>query len=264
MQLLSSKFVIKNIKYFSEMRVSFKFIKLGILFTGVLLLFSCDELFNCLDGNGVLKTEKRFVSEFYGVENHTSFELEVIADSIFAVEVIADQNLLSHISTSVRDGNLIVDTDNDRCLNSSHNIIVEIRMPVLDLVELTGSGNIDVYDFDCHYIEIKNSGSGDIDITNMVSTSTVDVVLTGSGDVVLVWGKARKGNYLLSGSGNIEANDFKVDECYATNSGSGHIYCYVYDLLHATISGSGDIFYSGSPDEIIEVDNGSGDLRSRN
>jgi hypothetical protein len=137
-------------------------------------------------------------------------------------------------------------------------------MPTIDLVELTGSGNIDMYDFDCNYIEIKNSGSGDIDITNMVSTSTVDVVLTGSGDVVIVWGKARKGNYLLSGSGSIEANDFKVDECYATNSGSGDIYCYVYDLLHATISGSGNIYYSGTPDEIIEIDSGSGELRSRN
>jgi len=246
------------------MRVSFKLIRWIPLITGVLFLSSCDELFNCLDGNGVLKTEKRFVSEFYGVENHTNFEVEVIADDTYAVEVIADQNLLSYISTSVRDGNLIIDTDNDRCLNSTYNMVVEVRMPSLDLVELTGSGNIDVYDFDCQYIEIKNSGSGDVDITNMVSTSTVDVVLIGSGDVVIVWGKARKGNYLISGSGNIEANDFKVDECYATNSGSGDIYCYVYDLLHATISGSGDIFYSGSPDEIIEVDTGSGDLRSRN
>lgn len=264
MQLLSSNFVIKIIKYLSVMRVKNKYTKLLILFAGVLLLFSCDELFNCLDGNGVLKTEKRFVSEFYGVENHTDFDVEVIADSIYGVEVIADQNLLSYINTSVRDGNLIVDTDNDRCLNSGHNIVVEIRMPVIDLVELTGSGNIDVYDFDCNYVEIKNSGSGDIDITNMVSTSTVDAVLTGSGDIVLVWGKARKGNYLLSGSGNIEANDFTLDECYATNSGSGHIFCYVYDFLHATISGSGHIYYSGSPEEIIEVDSGSGELRSRN
>lgn len=246
------------------MRARYRYTKLLTYLMGVLLLFSCDDLFNCLDGNGVLKTEKRFVSEFYGVENHTEFDLEVVADSVYAVEVIADQNLLSYINTSVRDGNLIVDTENDRCLNSSNEIIVEVRMPVIDLVELTGSGNIDVYDFDCNYIEIKNSGSGDIDVTNMVSTSTVDVVCTGSGDIVLVWGKARKGNYLLSGSGNIEADDFSVEECYATNSGSGHIYCYVFDLLHATISGSGDILYSGSPDEIIENDSGSGELRSRN
>lgn len=246
------------------MRSKYRYIKLGIIFAGVLLLLSCDELFNCIDGNGILKTEKRFVSEFYGVENSTDFDVEVIADSVYSVEVIADENLLSYVNTSVRDGNLIIDTENDRCLDSRHDIIVEIRMPIIDMVELTGSGNIDIYDFDCNYIEIKNSGSGDIDITNMVSTSTVDVVLSGSGDVVLVWGKAHKGNYLLSGSGNIEANDFKLDDCYATNSGSGDIFCYVYDLLYATISGSGDIFYSGSPDEIIEVDSGSGDLRSRN
>jgi len=241
-----------------------RYFKLSIFCVGLLLLYSCDELFNCVDGNGVLKTEKRFVTEYFGVENHTDFEVEIIADSQFAVEVIADQNLLSYINTSVRDGNLIVDTQNDRCLNSSHNIVVEVRMPEIDFVELTGSGSIDVDDFDCNYIEIKNSGSGNIDITNLVSTSTVDVVVTGSGDIAIRWGKAHKGNYLLSGSGNIEADDFRVDECYATNSGSGNIYCYVYDFLHATISGSGDIFYSGTPDEIIEVDSGSGELRSRN
>jgi hypothetical protein len=245
------------------MKVKYRYTKLLILFAGVLLLFSCDELFNCLDGNGVLKTEKRFVTEFYGVENHTDFDVEIIADRDYGVEVIADENLLSYIKTSVRDGNLIVDTDNDRCIKSRHDIVIEVRMPSIDMIELTGSGNIDADDFDCNNIEIRNSGSGDIDILNIVSPEVVDIVLTGSGDIVL-WGKARKGIYTLSGSGNIEADDFKVEHCEATNSGSGNIYCYVYDFLRATISGSGDIFYSGSPAEIIEEDSGSGELRSRN
>ena len=118
-------------------------------------------------------------------------------------------------------------------------------------------------DFDCSNIEIRNSGSGDIDIKDLVATEVVDIILSGSGDIV-IYGKARKGIYSLSGSGNIEADDFKVDHCEAANSGSGDIYCYVYDFLDAIISGSGDIIYSGSPDEILFDDDGSGELRSRN
>ncbi len=231
--------------------------------TLILLVVSCDPFFNCLDGNGVWKVEERFVSEFYGVENQTSFDVEIVSDSTYAVQVWADDNLLDEIDTRVRNGNLIIETDNDRCLSSEHKIMVEVRMPEIDHVELTGSGNIDVYDFDCNRLTVRNSGSGDIDMTNVVSISEVEVTLTGSGNINL-WGKARSGEFVLSGSGDLFAEDFRMDRCTAVNSGSGDMYCFASEYLNANLSGSGDIIYSGNPTELIQTDNGSGSIRSRN
>lgn len=226
-----------------------------------LLLYSC-EFINCIDGNGFITTESRIVSEFSAVENTTSYDVDVIADSVFSVEVTGDENLLYFINTYVRHGNLIVEVDYNRCINPSSYMLIEVHMPALEMVELTGSGDIDVYGFNSNYLEIKNSGSGDIDLMDIYSPNTIDIVVSGSGDVSIS-GKARRGDYLLTGSGDIVADDLKVDECYITTTGSGNIYCYVYDLLNVTISGSGDVYYSGSP-EIHLVNTGSGDLRERN
>lgn len=79
-----------------------------------------------------------------------------------------------------------------------------------------------------------------------------------------VWGKARKGEYFLSGSGDILSDDLRVDDCIASNSGSGNMYCFAYDYLKATLTGSGDIVYSGNP-QVTDLDDkyGSGIIRSR-
>lgn len=241
----------------------YKYLKIFPAVLILILLAACDPFFNCLDGNGVLRVEDRFVTEFYGVENQTSFEVEIVSDSNYAVTVYADENLLDEINTRVRSGNLIIDTESERCLSSENKILVEVHMPVIDHVELTGSGNIDVYDFLCNRLTVRNSGSGHIDMTDIVSTSEVEITLTGSGDIN-IWGKALSGEFVLSGSGDLYAQDFRMDRCTAINSGSGDIYCFASDYLNAKVSGSGDIFYSGDPDEIIQVDDGSGSIRSRN
>jgi hypothetical protein len=263
MQLLSSKFVIINIKNKFKMRLNNVYKSSLLLISIVLVLSSCDPFFNCLDGNGILKQEERFVTSFYAIENTTEVDVEITSDSVYFLEVIADENLLGVIETSVRDNKLLITMDNDRCIKTDNIMLVNIHMPHLESVLLSGSGNIDVYDFDCTSMQIVNSGSGKIDVVNLFSTNKVELELYGSGSIY-VWGKARYGEYILSGSGDMVADDLKVDECVVWNSGSGNIYCFAYDYLTATLSGSGDIIYSGDPEfRVPPVDNGSGEIRSR-
>jgi len=240
----------------------------GLLFLGTvtLLLNSC--WFDCLEGNGILETEQRLVAEFVGVENTTSFDVEILADSAYSVEVIADQNLLPYIETYVRSENtdkyLMIETNYNYCINSQNYVRVEIHMPIIEQVELSGSGDIDVFNVDGNHLDINNSGSGDITINDLFLTSEIKIDLNGSGDVI-AYGKVHHGDYNLAGSGDILADKLLVDLCYVNSSGSGDVYCFAYDLLNVTINGSGDVLYSGPPDLTIElVNNGSGDLIERN
>jgi hypothetical protein len=229
-----------------------------ILAALVLLVNSCE--FYCIEGNGIVQSEHRLVTEFTGIENTTSFDVDVIADSVFVVEVTADENILPLVRTSVRGHDLIIDTDNGQCFRNSHKVSINIHMPDLEYVESNGSGNMDVDNFDCDALEVRNSGSGDIDMTNISIINKVEINVSGSGDVSIT-GKAREGDYHLSGSGDISAEGMRLDECYASNSGSGDIKCFAYYLLNAILNGSGDILYYTVPDELIQEDNGSGDIR---
>jgi hypothetical protein len=239
------------------MKVKFVYSLLFILFIAS-LASSCE--FYCTEGNGIVKTEQRIVAEFNGVENSTAFDVDITIDSIFSVEVVADENLLSLINTSVRDGILSISMDNDQCISENYSVRIDIRMPTLDFVELNGSGNIDAFGFSSTAFEVRNSGSGDINLTNISVVQNVEIYLSGSGEVSMS-GKAREGEYHLSGSGDISARDMRVDNCYVLNTGSGDIECYAYLLLDAELDGSGDIMYYGNPDEIITDDNGSGEIR---
>ena len=262
MQLLYSKFVIITTKNTIEMKLNGTYkIQLFLVFASF-LFNGCDEFFNCIDGNGILKQERRFVSEFYGVENTTSIDVDISSDSVYSLEVTADENLLGMIQTTVRNGNLVISMSTDRCINTDNYMLIEIQMPTIDHIESTGSGNMDIYDFECGNLEITNSGSGKIDMINVYSGETVGLNLYGSGSIY-IGGKARVGEYVLSGSGDIMADDLMVDDCYVTNSGSGTVYCFAYDYLKATLSGSGDIIYSGNPPVTDFTDSGSGEIRSR-
>ncbi len=236
----------------------------GLIFLGTVtwLLNSC-EFIDCLEGNGVLRTEQRIVAEFQGVENATSFDIEIMADSGYSVEVIADENLLPYIETYVRSGNLVVETSYNRCISRNNYVRIEIHAPSIDYLELAGSGDMDIYNVDGNHLDVKNSGSGDINLNNVFLTSTLNIDLYGSGDII-AYGKAHMGKYSLAGSGDILADDLLVDLCYVTSSGSGDVYCFAYDLLNVTINGSGDVLYSGSPETVELDDNGSGDLIERN
>lgn len=260
----------------------------GTLFAMIILvsacvLNSCDDFFNCLDGNGIQATEKRYLDGFTGVENTTAFDVEIYHDAEFDVRVTADSNLIPYINTEIQNGKLIVDVDYNHCLNSYNPILVEVHMPLLDDLLLTGSGsveasgfqplemkfrntgsgNISAWNFECDDLNINNSGSGEIDITDIFCSGKTDVALSGSGDATFT-GHADRANYLLSGSGSIVADDFPVNSCTVANSGSGDVYCNVHQSLNIVLSGSGNVYYSGTPADVHELITGSGGVYARN
>jgi hypothetical protein len=204
------------------------------------------------------------VAAFTGVENTTSFNVEIISDTAYSVEVTADENLLPFIDTYVRSNTLIIATGN-QCINPVRQVRIEVHLPVLEEIELTGSGDIEVFNIDGINFSVKNSGSGDIDLNNIFLTSEIKISVYGSGDV-MANGKADEGLYEIFGSGDILADDLQVNVCRVINSGSGDVYCYVYESLDVEINGSGDVLYSGpvDPSNIQLDDNGSGDLIERN
>jgi hypothetical protein len=221
---------------------------------------ACNNWFNCLNGNGKLRSEYRVVAEFYGVENKTPYSVKITHDTVYSVRVDADENLLEKVNTSVRGDNLVIEIDNDPCINPDKDILVDIHMPGLNNIELTGSGSIDSYDLQSSLLDVTNTGSGDIEIRNLTADD-INFVVTGAGSIS-AYGKVAKANYLLSGAGQINANELEAGKCYVTNSGSGDIFCHVLTELTITLTGSGDVIYSGSP-ALTKTDTGSGEIRKR-
>jgi hypothetical protein len=245
------------------MKIRTKMKTLSNFLIATLMVFglnACDRY--CIEGSGKIESEYRVVSDFSSVENNTSFDVKITYDTITSIRVDADENLIDLIKTSVRDGNLIIDSDNDQCVKSYRNVLINIHIPLLEKIELNGSGSVDIYSFNCSNFVVKNTGSGDIDIREL-TTNDLTLVLSGSGDVYMD-GTAQEANYSVSGSGDINGFDMKVENATVKNSGSGDISCYVNNNLDVKLSGSGDVVYAGPSTLVInKEDSGSGDIYKR-
>ena len=112
-------------------------------------------------------------------------------------------------------------------------------------ITLTGSGDIDAENFEFTNFAASVKGSGDIHLKNLKATSA-NIQVNGSGDVS-VKGSAQRVSLSVNGSGDISAGNLVAANVVASVSGSGDIDCYASSQLDASVGGSGEIGYKGSP-----------------
>jgi hypothetical protein len=228
-----------------------------VILTGVgMSLSGCHKLDRCLRGNGVVVLEERGLRSFNRVVLNGSYEVNILPGSSHRVVVDAESNLIDFISTRVSGQTLVIESHQNRCLKNTVPVIINVYAPLVDDIELNGSGLITAYGLylDEFFISLNGSGSIDVDLDVLFLQANI----SGSGRIDLA-GLAETTDLSISGSGSIYAYPMLQSKCYATISGSGSMYVHVNRLLDAVISGSGTIYYRGNPD-IVSAITGSGKL----
>jgi len=229
--------------------------------TAALFLAGCYEPWHKIEGNNDVTTETRAVPSFNRVFNEGQFDVYIIQASYYEVILECESNLLPYIRTRVDGNNLYVETKDN--LQPNYPIKVYVYTSDIEEVNLSGSGLIYTDSIYADNLDVRLSGSGDIDM--LVRANDVNVEISGSGDSFMdveadqVKGKisgsgemefvgfADRADFNISGSGSVHAYDQPVDDCYATISGSGSMYVSVNNLLDVNISGSGNVYYLGNP-----------------
>jgi hypothetical protein len=227
-----------------------------IIISLVLISSSCSDAFwNCIDGNGQTSTVRRVVGDFTNVTSNGDFIVDVSIGSTTSVSIEADENLFSYIETYIQGNSLIIETEDNHCIQSREQIYVHVVTPSVYELKLTGSGVIYCDNVNAEELKYVLTGSGDIESAG-ITAGFIEANLTGSGEIILS-GSAQSTDFLISGSGNIKSINMEQDKCIATISGSGTIYAFVNDLLDVLISGSGNVIYKGDPEKVINI-TGSG------
>jgi hypothetical protein len=79
-----------------------KKLSVALLSALILLITSCEKI----DGEGPVVTETRDVSGFSGIDFRIGGDVYFKKDTVYKVEVSAQQNILDKLETYVSDGNL--------------------------------------------------------------------------------------------------------------------------------------------------------------
>jgi Putative auto-transporter adhesin, head GIN domain len=186
-----------------------------------------------VQGSGVAATQSRVLATFSSVDLAGSSNVIVVAGGRQSVVVHADSNLIRDVTTRVAAGTLVIGTTGSFTTRSP--MSVEVSVPSLAAVTLSGSGKISVTGIDAPRLTMTLPGSGRLDASGTVAN--LDVTLGGSG---------------LAQLGNLTARDV-----HAVVAGSGLIRVTATASLNAAVTGSGAIIYSGNPQVTSSV-TGSG------
>lgn len=187
------------------------------------------------EGSGVPATQVRHVEAFTGVDLAGSNNVVIRVGGTQSVVVRADDNLIDRVTTEVRSGRLVIGNTSGSFSTKSP-MVVEIGVPSLDALTLSGSGNIDVAGVDAKSFDVSLPGSG---------------MLSGSGRAVRL-------DVAVGGSGTVRFTDLVAQHVRADVSGSGSIFVTATESLAAKVSGSGAILYAGSPADVTKDVTGSG------
>lgn len=188
-----------------------------------------------VQGSGIAATQTRNLAAFSGVELAGANNVTVRVGGQRSVVVHADDNLLGHVTTRVDAGSLVIGNTSGS-LAARSPLRVEVNMPSLEALKLSGSGVVSV-------TGIKAKG--------------LTVILSGAG-VLRASGSATRVDVTLGGSGDAQLKGLVARDVHAVVSGSGRILVTATESLDASVPGAGAIVYSGNPAQVTTNITGSG------
>jgi hypothetical protein len=187
-------------------------------------------------GSGTPATQVRGLPSFSAVNLAGTNGVRVAVGSEQSVAVCADDNLLDHVTTVVRNGRLTIGDNGS--FTAPTPMAVDITVRSLDGVALTGTGSVAVYG---------------------VRADDFAVEMQGTGSVVAI-GAVRRLNATLSGDGELRLQDLVARDAIATVSGTGYVQVHATGRLEASVPGMGEIVYYGRPMTVAESVTGMGTI----
>jgi hypothetical protein len=227
-----------------------------ILLSFVFVITSCKKEVKCVDGNGDLLQETRQLDLFSAVNAYSDANLFYAPGAESKADMFAESNIIPLIITDVNGQILSISVNEDECYNASATPEITLSAPDCYEFNMYGSGKLESHGINRDYYKISVLGSGIVN--SSFTTHKFIVTSEGSGDINLA-GTAVESNISLFGSGNIYAKAVATDSCLVISDGSGDITLSVTTFLSVTLKGSGNVYYTGSP-EVDSLIIGSGHL----
>jgi hypothetical protein len=230
--------------------------KLFILMISAAIFSSCEKIV----GEGPVVTETRHEPPFQGLSVSVPAEAYFTQSPGYNITLEAQQNILDEIETIVQDNVLKIRFRHPGVrIRNSEKIIVRVTGPEARVLEMNGSGSLQVDGtINPATLNLYVSGSGNIDVDD-IQSNTIKTIISGSGRIGVNSGSANEEEITISGSGFIDMSEVVVKDADTRISGSGTMEVYTTHTLKAKISGSGTVYYKGNPTISSQI-SGSGSV----
>ncbi|HMQ03549.1 MAG TPA: head GIN domain-containing protein [Pyrinomonadaceae bacterium] len=187
-------------------------------------------------GSGNVTSEKREISGFSGVDVGGIFQVDVTANGEFGVEVTADDNLLPHIRTEVRNNILFIETDKRLITGGVLKVIVSA--PDIENIETSGASRVNVTGVENRGIRIESSGASKVGLSGETGELFVDI----------------------NGASSVDSSGLRASTAEVDASGASKATVAATQELKLRASGASKILYSGNAEKIEKRSSGASSI----
>ncbi len=213
-----------------------------------------DKETRTIHSSGEVETVDYDYRDFAAVSIADTFVATIQQGDEYAVAVRADKNAVDFLHVAVRDGVLEVGLENNTRLRGSFTLEVDVTLPALETLEVSGASTATVG----HFVRATSLGaevSGASRLT-LVADGTdlnLDVHLSGASKATLN-GRAGALHLEASGASTIDAQDLEAATCDAELSGASTVHVRVTGTLGpARLSGASTLRYEGTP-QLVDIE----------
>ena len=255
---------------------------------------------NRTKGSGVVKEESRAVANFSKLVLALPATVTVSQGPTESLTITTDDNLLPLMTTRVAGDELIIEGDKSRGFSTKREIKIRLTVKALNAISINGSGDVNGDQLKSDKFDIAIAGSGDVkfksiradqfrigikgsgDVTvDALESKSVDASIHGSGDIklssvqagqvsisvngsgdVYAAGNADKVDIEIMGSGDVRTRKLVTREAGVKIMASGDAEVHAKEKLTASVYGSGDVRYAGSPTNVSRTVRGSGSIEA--
>lgn len=236
----------------------------------ILLVFIVSAALLLKNGNvftvnttGMSTQETRNVEPFNRIVFQGNGSVTLVQSDKTNVSVSADENVIGEVVTTSDGKTLTIAYKRpfwNAFLFEDARVDVTVGSPTIENVQLSGAGAIKGSGIRTQSLDIALEGTGTITLDG-VQTDLLTTRLSGTGDITIAGNTGRELVYII-GTGTYHGESLMSDEAGIRISGSGDAYVHAEKELNASVSGIGDVLYTGTP--VISNDSvtGSGSVRS--
>jgi hypothetical protein len=193
-------------------------------------------------------SESRQATGVSRIEIRVPVDLSVRQGDAEGIVLTAEPDVLKRIQTSVESGTLTIDeTEEARShfWQSRHPVKGIVTVKTLNALQLMGTGSVDFGPFKTGRLELSIAGAGNLQLTALTADELA-ITIAGTGHVVAS-GTVATVDVHVSGIGEVSLEGVAATVAHVSISGSGNVKVAARDRLDASISGFGEIKYRGSP-----------------
>jgi hypothetical protein len=218
---------------------------------------------DCFKGTGDIVTEERQLDEFNSVFVEDNVKVTFQEDTVQRISVNAGKHLVKLIHTVVNNGELHITNDN------TCNFVRSYEIPVEVFIHYKRN----------QFFRIRHKGTALVSNSNPCTNDSIDLDINGSGNIDFTFSGNGKIFEHQHGAGDItthgtcnEMDIYNTGNGFSVNEDCVNGYSWVYskttgkvtiaaaNLIICEIDGSGNVYYKGTPNTIMNSENSTGKL----